>query len=212
MSRLGATIIAGAVFALGTIFAVRAENIHLVVWTTPLLAMVVLRSLRLQWSDLAKAVLISTLIMSIEWKQAAVLIGLMQMLGVSLLVLVDPKARQMRAKTEVVKTDVKVETTTETEETPVVIGKTDTGIAIPGGKIFMAALSIPALIVFLGGGLNEDTLEAAILISMGISLFLGLLALVLSLLKEVRTSAIAGATGALLFYASYVYLFLSEPK
>jgi hypothetical protein len=236
MSRLGATIIAGAVFALGTIFAVRAENIHLVVWTTPLLAMVVLRSLRLQWSDLAKAVLFSTLIMSIEWKQAAVLIGLMQMLGVSLLILIDPKARQMRAKAHKVEvkeikveTEAKVEIETETE-TKIEVGveakeptlvvenieKTeksehgDVNIAIPGGKIFMAALSIPALIVFLGGGVNEDTVQIALLVSMGLSIFLGLLALVLSLLKEVRTSAIAGATGALLFYASYFYLFLME--
>jgi hypothetical protein len=216
MSRLGATIIAGAVFALGTIFAIRAENIHLVVWTTPLLAMLVLRILRLQWSDLAKAVLFSTLIMAMEWKQVAVIIGLMQMLGVSLLVLIDPKARRTPAKIdtkEVQTVQIEVKEGEEVKTEPAVVVESsakDVTIAIPGGKIFMAALSIPALIVFLGGGVNEDTVQMAILVSMGLSIFLGLLALVLSLLKEVRTSAIAGATGALLFYASYFYLFLIE--
>jgi hypothetical protein len=181
--------------------------------------MLVLRILRLQWSDLAKAVLFSTLIMAMEWKQVAVIIGLMQMLGVSLLVLIDPKARRTPAKIdtkEVQTVQIEVKEVKEGEEVktePAVVVESsakDVTIAIPGGKIFMAALSIPALIVFLGGGVNEDTVQMAILVSMGLSIFLGLLALVLSLLKEVRTSAIAGATGALLFYASYFYLFLIE--
>jgi D-alanyl-lipoteichoic acid acyltransferase DltB (MBOAT superfamily) len=203
MSRLGAIIIAGAMFALGTIFAVRAENLHFFVWTTPLLAMLALRLLRLQWADLAKAVLISTLIMAIEWRQAAVIMGLIQMLGVSLLVFFAPKERRKQPLAEVVKESMVIENAAKTE-------KSETSIAIPAGKIFLTALSIPALIVLLGGGLNEDTLQMAILVSMGMSLFLGLVALVLSLLKEVRTSAIAGATGALLFYISYLYIFLSE--
>ena len=42
---------------------------------------------------------------------------------------------------------------------------------------------------------------------MGISLFLGLLAFVLSLLKEGRAAAIAGAIGALLFYTAYYYVY-----
>jgi hypothetical protein len=181
--------------------------------------------LRLHWPDLAKAVLLSTIIMAMEWKQAALIMGLIQMLGVSLLILIDPRAR--RAPHHHPKPELKIEVklgegTDNIEEQPELkidepkieknlerIEKPEHHIGIPNGKIFLAALSIPTLIIVLAGGLNEDSIQIALLASMGISLFLGLLAFVLSLLREGRASAIAGATGALLFYSAYYYVYFS---
>jgi hypothetical protein len=218
MSRLGSAIIAGALFALATIFAVRAENMHVLILTTPLLAAICLRRLRLQWVDLAKAVLFSTLIMALEWRQNAVFLGLLQMLGVSLLVLVDPRARQTAPKvvakpTDAASTDA-VSVDTQTAEKPVQSPATvqntvaTQSTAIPCLKIVFVSLLFPTAFLMLSGGRTPEAIEATLIFSMCLSLFFGLVAFVLALIKEVRAAAVVGGMGAVLLYTLYALILL----
>ena len=179
ISRLGSTLLAGALFALATIVAVRAENIHLLLFTTPFLGAIALRRLSLNWTSLARSILISMCILAIEYKQGAIILGLVQMLGVGLLALVDPA-----------------------------VVKKEKELKIPGNKIIVTGLAIPVIGLTLVGKWDPETIQMALISSGYVSGFLALLSLVLALLKESRPAAVVGATGAFMFYVAYLTVLL----